>query len=553
MAAGETLTSLSNDTPTVVRLYNSDGRVVCSTDGAVSVTPLAVTDGSDEWVIYPYSGYYYLYSLNAEAFLSPGLDDEMCFAAKTALDVRFCYVADEGYEQWVIDCGECLLGLNSGNDRFVCLADVKDTDNVLFTIESSDRTLTDDENSAIAALLDNDLQAKLREYTQFVTESNAYTAADALPGYIGLYDTSELSADLQDSNVTATQLDAAYNAALLTRLPKAGHYYRLKNFSRPDAGVYTNYVSIQRNDNNTLMARNFNAPVAGVASAGYKEDLCLFSFEYPNAEPYQVKIKAAATDTYFGTANNGATIPVTATQSNAAIFEIEPTATFTRLFRLKFPEQQRWLTISGGKQIVPYNEIEDSEQFYIEEVTQITGITTDANGYKLLQLPCPVRIPEGVEVYVATQKTGAYVLMESVGCTVLAANIPVLLKSNSGGTALTLAVAADSEVDSNIADNLLSGTNVYVEGISHLTVAADNATLFTANESTTIAPNSAYLLDSAASLKMTFDKESLTDIDEIEAAEQTPGEWYDLNGRRVMNPRRGIYIDVTIRTKPTFP
>ncbi len=531
--------------PTVLNIYNDDGLIVASADDGVTSSLLALDD-SKHWVVYRYRNTDYIYNLGTKAFLAPDTTNNVAITSlETVPDVRLLYL--DRLNGWVIDCGEYLMGLSSSNSYFVYLDDVTEDNNMIFTFMTSDRQLTDEEDATILAAIKEKFEEALQPYRDFVAKVEAFDASDAnIAGMTGNYDVTSLKAALETGSLA--DVEVAYKKALLTRLPQAGHYYRILNYCRPAANALTNYLHIQRNNSNTLMTSGVTVPTFGKASNGSKEDLCLFTFDYPNGNPYQVKIKAAATGTYFGTNSSGSVIPVTATVDNATVYEIEPMGDFDKRFRLKTAANSLRLTSAGNTALVPYGEIEDSEQWYFEEVNEISGITLNSGGYALIQLPCPVKMPEDVEFYVADHiKTDGSVVMAQLEGTVLPASTPVLVHSTSGATSLTLAISTDDEVEYSIIHNLLSGTNVILSdvSISEMQLNTDGTLQLVHDTSTTIQPNSAYLEsnDEADAILLTDDIE--TGIEDVNADKADNKEWYDLNGRRIVNPAQGIYINGT--------
>lgn len=543
--ATEYVTSLDQmNQPLVVNIYNNDGVIVASADQGVCPS-LFPFDDSKQWVIYRYRNTDYIYNLGTKAFLSPDSSNNVTTTdTESVPDMRMRYI--DKLNGWVLDCGGYLLGLSSSNSYFVYLDDITDSNNVIFTLMTSDRQLTDEEDATILAAIKAKFEEALQPYREFVANVQEFEANNTnLAAYAGSYNISELKDALQTGSLA--DIEAAYQRALLSRLPKSGHYYRIANYTRPRANVLTNYLHIQRNNNNTLSSSGVTAPAFGKASNGSKEDLCLFSFVYSNSSPYQVKIKAAATGTFFGTNSGGSAIPVTATVDNATVYELEPMGDFVKRFRFKTLGNSLRLTSAGNSTLVPYGEIEDSEQWYLEEVNEISGITLNSGGYALINLPCPVEMPEDVEFYVADNiKTDGTVVMMQLGGSVLPANTPVLIRSTNNASSLNLTVSSDDKVEYTVTHNLLSGTNVISTDvtISEMTLNADGKLQLVHDTSTTILPNSAYLISNDQADAILLDDDLSTGISNVSPNCDTENtEWYDLNGRRIVNPKLGIYIN----------
>jgi hypothetical protein len=527
--------------PTVVNIYDLDGYVV-ATDEGVNLDWF-VDDDSKEWVVYDYRDTYYLYNLGTKAFLSVDTENSLAITDnETVPDVRLLYI--DRLDGWAFDCGGSLLGLSSSKSSFVFLDDVKDSNNVIFTITPSlvGRELTDEENATILETIKAKFEDALQPYREFVANAKAFKASDTnLAGYAGNYDTSDLENALE--NKSLAEIDVAYQKALLTRLPKAGHYYHIVNYARPNANSLKNYLHLMRDKNNALNSSGITSISIEEAVDNSKEDLCLFSFEYGNAGPYQVKVKVAATGTYFGTESNGVSIPATSTVDNATVYELEPMSDFSQLFRFKYPNSSRWLTVSGICNLVPYSNVETAMQWYFEEATEISGIKLDSEGYALIDLPCPVKMPTDVEFYVADEiKTDGTVVMTQLNGTVLPANTPVLIHSVNATEPLTLDICTDNEVEYNVTHNLLAGTNVILTDVTTyaMQINADGSLQLGEDQTGTILPNSAYILSDGNNIYS-----GITDVT-TESPENTDNDvWYDLNGRRIVHPDHGIYLNGT--------
>lgn len=532
--------------PTVVNIYDLDGYMV-ATDEGVSLDWFTFDD-SKEWVIYNYRDTYYFYNLGTKAFLSADTGTGLAVTDnETVPDVRL-YYSDE-FSGWVLDCGGSLLGLSSSSSSFVFLNDVVDNNNVIFTITASleGRELTDEESATILETIKAKFEDVLQPYREFIANAKEFEASETNHAeLVGNYDIAELEEAVENGSLA--DIDAAYQKTLVSRLPKEGHYYHIINYERPKANVLTNYVHLQRSNDNTLNSSGINSPSFGAAAANSKENLCLFTFKYGNGNQYQVKVRAAATDTYFGTTSDGSSIPVTATVDNATIYELEPMGEFSQLFRFKYPNSSRWLTVSGVSCVVPYSVAENAMKWYFEEVTEISGITLNSGGYALIELPCPVKMPDDVEFYIADYiKPDGTVVMDQLEDSVLPANTPVLIHSASASP-LTLSISTDEEADYIITHNLLTGTNVILSDVttSEMQLNPDGTLQLVKDTSTTILPNSAYLVSNdETDAILLVDDGSTTGIDKVTTNDTDNDVWYDLNGRRIINPKQGIYINGT--------
>jgi hypothetical protein len=549
-AAAEVITSTDDLTTSItVKLTHNGNPVYYSADDNQVMEATASTDAIatdyDLWAIYPYSDYYYLYNVGAKRFVNALPSSHTVELTLGNINkITPYYVADfNGESGWLLDSAKSLLGFNGDNDECIYLGDHTD---VLFTVTGTDRALTTAEQTYIEQYLDEERLTLILAYCEFVDNARTLANDSFDSSYLGDYDVDALASALDNAeNYTLEQITSLYNAAVQSRWPKAGHYYRIKNYSRPTASSLNNYLGAESDTKLNIV--ELNAPTVGGTNGSLRENLCLFTFEYPDATANHVIVKDAAGGTYFGTTTSGNYLPLT-TKSHAATYELEPMGDFTRLFRFKL-DTSLWLTASGGKNLVPYNKEEDSEQWYIQEVTEITGVTTDDNGYALIQLPCAVELPDGVTAYVATEiltDNDNAVLMESIGSTV-PANTPVMLVDANATAAATLTLPVAYDVAAYTGTNLLQGSNVALTtSTSNLTLGSEQNSL--AEGSTTIQPNSAYLVaddNLTASSAITFESTE-TGIDELGSdGDANANKLYDLKGRRVTETSRGLLINGT--------
>lgn len=170
-------------------------------------------------------------------------------------------------------------------------------------------------------------------------------------------------------------------------------------------------------------------------------------------------------------------------------------------------------------------------------------------GYAVGAFSAPVAtvIPEGLMVYAATAVQDAQVSLKKLSGSVLPANMPVIVAASAAGvyemiptTATTGAVAAET--------NLLKATGEWSllapAGVQILSFAEGNPLMTTAVAGEPIPAYSVYIATTADGQKtLLFDQvPPATGIGQIGVGTAENGPVYDLSGRRVLNPEKGIYI-----------
>ena len=190
--------------------------------------------------------------------------------------------------------------------------------------------------------------------------------------------------------------------------------------------------------------------------------------------------------------------------------------------------------------------------WWIEEVNSLP-VTISAVQYASFYAPVAVTIPEGVTAYYLTSNG---VSESSVDMTpieageTIPANTGVILYGEAG----TYNFIIGGEATANVTGNLFAGTvakanvadDAYILGVNDGGAVGLYKTETGANGSFTNGSHKAYLPSSALgtaalSAGFTFDFEGTTAIEEV-VTEANDNIYYDLSGRRVENPTRGIYI-----------
>lgn len=160
--------------------------------------------------------------------------------------------------------------------------------------------------------------------------------------------------------------------------------------------------------------------------------------------------------------------------------------------------------------------------------------------------PVATAIPEGVLVYAAVAKTESQVTLKALSGTVLPANMPVIVAAAEAGVYEMTPTSATADVV-KAETNLLSATAGYSllapANVLVLNCSDDEAVFNTAKAGEPLADYSVYLKDTAQGPKtLLFDQMPPTSVDRIEAGTAGENTVYDLSGRRVVNPKKGVYI-----------
>ena len=184
------------------------------------------------------------------------------------------------------------------------------------------------------------------------------------------------------------------------------------------------------------------------------------------------------------------------------------------------------------------------------KVTEVP-LTIAANDYTTLCLPFNVKLPENsaVKAYYASQAAGDVLkLTEITG--IIPANEGVILHNTSEAEAANINLTITTE-EETLTENKLKGVTAKREGYTKLNnyvlAAKNGATAFYKANFTAITANKAYLpvanVQNAQGVMMAFSfGNEVTGIDNVNAAAPAAKKYYDLQGRRVLYPAKGIFV-----------
>lgn len=161
-----------------------------------------------------------------------------------------------------------------------------------------------------------------------------------------------------------------------------------------------------------------------------------------------------------------------------------------------------------------------------------------------LYLPFDATLPaSGLEAYYGKAQEGGALKMEQA--TAVPANQGVVLKGTADTYTLSIAAAAVTPIESNV----LQGTNKLLEGITsddyYTLGAVGGAVGFYHPSATQLKANRAYLPAVGGGVNaftLVFDEGTETGISQIETVPGAADVYYDLSGRRIATPGKGLYI-----------
>lgn len=213
----------------------------------------------------------------------------------------------------------------------------------------------------------------------------------------------------------------------------------------------------------------------------------------------------------------------------------------------------------NGYYVTTWNKSATASQWTLEEVNEI-GITIGASGYASVNYDFPVKFPAGVKVYKKALEAATYIKLEEIpagsdGRVSLPTGNAAFVAGTEGAS-ITLEILLDEPeaIDGGTGVNgtylattfdATSAANIY--GIANV----DGVVAFyKMRANTTIKQNKGYIesaTNNAPRMELTFGEGETTGIESLlednsrrESIDTSV--LYDLNGRRVLYPSRGIYV-----------
>ena len=225
------------------------------------------------------------------------------------------------------------------------------------------------------------------------------------------------------------------------------------------------------------------------------------------------------------------------------------------MFLMKTANGAKWLNASNGAKYegvgdYPNYNADAGNYWQFIKVTEVP-LTIKANDYTTLCLPFNVELPEGsaVKAYYASAAAGDVLkLTEITG--IIPANQGVILQNTSETEAainLTITTDEATTLDGNRLEGVTAKREGYAEKQNYVLADGNKGIGFYKANFTSIAANKAYLpvanVQNAQGVMMAFSfGDEVTGIDNVNAAAPAAKKYYDLQGRRVLYPAKGIFV-----------
>lgn len=185
------------------------------------------------------------------------------------------------------------------------------------------------------------------------------------------------------------------------------------------------------------------------------------------------------------------------------------------------------------------------------KVTEIP-LTIAANDYTTLCLPFNVKLPKNsaVKAYYASHAAGSVLKLEEITGGIIPANQGVILQNTSETEAainLTITTDEATTLDGNRLEGVTAKREGYAVKSNYVLADGKKGIGFYKANFTAITANKAYLpvanVQNAQGVMMAFSfGDEVTGIDNVNTAAPAAKKYYDLQGRRVLYPAKGIFV-----------
>lgn len=539
---------------------SGNGLIYGDSNRQVWVTQNGENNDNNYWAIYtsPQTGQHFIYNLGQQTFLALGSEGSVLQDEATPM-VLLPSPLDNS---WMILNNNRICGLATDqNGVLLSQEESVQKEGMAFSFTRSTRKLSDEElqriTDKVAQLEGTQREVLLKEIADFIEQAKELEK-NALPDFAGIYRYQELeSAWNQADNYSDEELENLLAQAKESLYPQEGKFYHLLNKARPNADSFTaNVLSVVDNPNVEGSMNLAGTPDGnqrpGTKKGNVLESLSLFQFTSTGA-PGVFYLSNPGMGIYVGgEEGNGTHLPLFNSRTQAVPYELIADGTQQFRFRnAKYPSY--YLTLNGESNAVSYDQLENPELWYLEEVKSLE-IEIGETGYATLCLPCNIELPQEIEAYVAASVEGDELIMKPLkeftqNGQVIPAFTPVVLRTSEENAGNVYECALNNESLKPV-ENLLQGITKHttIDSGSYILANGSQETGFylVDDNDRALAGNRAYLPGTAVGgqqrITLRFNDQTTVILNPETGTFEKKEQLYDLSGKRVTAPRKGIYI-----------
>ena len=400
------------------------------------------------------------------------------------------------------------------------------------------------------------------------TPERSYTENGVLKK--GCYDADAKA--LVSAATTFAEMEKRVNAAAANVSPEEGVYYLIRNVNKGDYGTetenYKKYLTTAEItcDTNGDVQASVNGDL-GIKRLGGTSAFVPRLWKFEKTEDGKYNLLNVNTNSYVNVAN----MLTKDNQGQKDAYEIYATEDVfgggynatndnTTMFVISSSHSTgyKFLNAANGYQQDKfegvgtwYDNTDAGNYWQFIKVTEVP-LTIAANDYTTLCLPFNVTLPENstVKAYYASAAAGDVLKLTEITNGIIPAGQGVILQ-NTGDAEAAINLTITTDGATSLDGNKLEGVTAKREGYdakSNYVLADGNKGIgFYKANFTEIPANKAYLpsgnITNAQGVMMAFNfGDEVTGIDNVNAAAPAAKKYYDLQGRRVLYPAKGIFV-----------
>lgn len=533
------------------------------------------TASYQHFLILKYAGHFYVVNMGNKKFLATADGTTVRFSADATPVNIDIYGNDTNYKYYITTQGGLQINFNDANTTtgVTGFGTSKDAGSLISLSTIGTCFLTDAELSAVKAKITGwkeSYKTELNSISQDRWGTLGYPTMDAYNTYKGVLD---------NESSTRSQVNAAKTTFLQSIVyPQDGQAYYIKGINKNGNAGYVYSTS----DNKLGFKGSIPAEMPS-AAIFYCHKVGERKYVFTNNNGRYMRYRTDNSSDGFTDGYTEALLNVWTLQpmrsGNSGNYNIDRdilTADFSTLglFLMRAKRNDRtdeapadYYLMAGFSRnqfhatnatTVYYTADNQTSAFRLEAAPQQNAFTTTAltvgnvsANIATYSSPFPVKLPEGVDAYIAKQDGENIVLQKITGA--LPANTGVILSSENADKYIPTARTTELLATVNAADNKLVATtgNAVDANVNAYILSQDNGTavfkkLSSNTSNRTIKQYKAYLklngANSAQLMNFAFAGSNITGIQNVTETSTKSNTAYDLTGRKVGKLQKGIYI-----------
>lgn len=241
-----------------------------------------------------------------------------------------------------------------------------------------------------------------------------------------------------------------------------------------------------------------------------------------------------------GTAAN---VSLTTDAEGKGVYTISKYADSSIIFRAQGVDWDMHAESAGN--INAWNDTDGDSKWTIAEVTTIEldlNEATTGDYWSSLYVPVAISATDAT-IYYPSVLNASGTSVKLATATEVPANTGIFVNSSSATATFNVLSSTTATTSGNLLSGLLSGESETATAADYVLGCKDGVVgLYHPTVGTALKANRAYYRKTMGANRLTFDFGEATGIETIVGEGEQTGEVYDLSGRRVVNPTKGVYV-----------